>query len=1117
MPTSVRSLISITHGSAAGAALLRWGAMAGELTTVVFVDVAGSTELLGALGDEDGTRAIDAALAVAWEKVSSYEGRVVKSLGDGLMLTFRSPRSAVAFAVAVQHAAPSRPRLRVGMNFGEVAGDDPRGEVVNAAARIGDRAAGGEILVSDIVARLAGPMPGVRFVDRGRVALKGFRDRWQLHAVMAAAERRGAVPVFGRHDELSRLDEMVTAAAAGSGRAVLIEGEAGIGKSHLASSIEARARTSGFIVAVGGADELDQDRPGRVLSALSSTLGVPLGELAPGASPKEGPAGDPAYAVVERFVDLVEDHAAARPVLLVAEDLHWADELSLRGLAAVLRRVGTIGLAVVATARPAPRPPGLARIRSLFDGQQFCLLPLGGLDATAVAGMVAALTGGAPGPALTGRLAATGGNPLFVSELIRALDETDALRIESGIAEATSDELPESLVAALARRIAALPEVTAGLVRVASLLGSRFSLEELSIVAGQPVVEVAADLRPAVDAALIVGDGNHLTFRHDLVREAVAAELTPAIRTDLHAAAGRGLAAAGAPAARVANQFALGARPGDLTAVEWLMRAADEASHLDTAAAVGYLERALELAPPAWPGRTVAEARLVELLAWIGRADDARGLAGALLDRSVSPAEEAAGRRALAAVLATVGELDAAADQLEKAVAVDGEDGNVLRCAAAGMRVISGTIEPAVARTLATQFVDASRPDLACWARNTLAVAAVAEGRYDEMLDHARIASGLLERTWTAPLGFLIPHAWLGAAHYNVDDFDGAARAAAQTLALGERRGDVGLVLHALALQVGLSWTRGEWDDAAAVLTAAFDLTEETNVGVHLLFFHGVAALIALARGDRQAAEAHCDAGDAIWGRGGRHPFGLDVLTAARAELLEVDGDDAGALALLRAMWDQTAGLRGLIQWRTIAPRLARLARLAEDHGTAQAVADSAGELAARTSSRSAGAAAARARAYADDDVDLAVAAALDLDATGRVVDAAATREEAAQMLLAADRLPEARPQLEEAAGLHARTGATAHLARVDALLREMGVRRRRSSPGAATSGWDALSPKELEVVTLVAEGLSNPQIGERLFISRRTVESHLSHVFTKLDLSNRTQLAAAVIDRGLA
>lgn len=1066
----------------------------------------------------DAEESTDRSFDVVHERVEPYGGRVVRAVGHRLLLTFASPRSAVAFAVAVQQAAGDPGGLGVGMNFGETGGGPvPEGDAVEAAARITDKAGPGEILVSDVIRRLAGSVPGVRFSDRGRLKLRGFPDRWQLHGVMSAADTTEVEPTFGREREVERIDALIASVLGGTGSVLLLEGEAGIGKSHLALAAGARATGEGVVVAKGGADELEQDRPGRILASVADALGLRFESLREPSDGNGGHAADPAYTVVEAFVDAVEDVAAATAVLLVVEDLQWADELSLRSLAALVRRIEPLPIGLVATMRPTPRPPSLHHVLEVCDRVGCETLRLDGLDTAAVAGLVASLTGAAPGPTLRHRLDATAGNPLYVTELLRALDDHGALRVESGVADTDAENLPEGLVQTLSRRIGALTPETADLLRLASLLGSSFTLDDLATIAGRSMVDAAGLLRGAVDAGLVVGQGSELRFRHDLIREAVYLDVPGPIRTDLHLSAGRALASTGAPAASVARQYSLGARPGDLVAVEWILRAAADALRLDTATAVGLHERALALAPADWPERPRVESALVELLAWSGRVDDARALAGALVDRSLSPDDELRARRASAAMLSTIGELPAAIGHLGAAASLPGvpdDERHVLECASAGMALIAGTGTAAEAEAVARPHLGTTDPALACWVHNTLAVVAVTVGAYDEQVEHARIACRLLETTYVPPLGFLIPQTWLPTALLNLDDLESCAAATRSAREEGERRGDVGLVMHAMAIGTGLSWSTGTWDDAVSEVDAALDLVEETGVGVHKLLFHAVGAMIAIGRGDRTLAEEHLDTGEAYFAANSLHPFGLDVLLSARAALVESDGDPTTAHVLLRTVWDQTANLRGLIQWRNVGAELVRLSRLVGDVDGARAVAAEMGAMAARSSSPIGRAAALRGAGLADADADVLVQAVEAFRGGGRVVDLAAVCEEAGDLLIGAGRGEEAVAMLEEAAGLQVAMGATAHVSRIDARLRDAGVRHRRSPAARATVGWESLSPKEREVVALVAEGRSNPQIAARLFISRRTVESHLSSVFRKLGVSNRTQLAAEAVER---
>ena len=268
-------------------------------------------------------------------------------------------------------------------------------------------------------------------------------------------------------------------------------------------------------------------------------------------------------------------------------------------------------------------------------------------------------------------------------------------------------------------------------------------------------------------------------------------------------------------------------------------------------------------------------------------------------------------------------------------------------------------------------------------------------------------------------------------------------------------------------------------------------------------------ALIARGRADEPASKAALAAGRRALEQG-RHLFGVDLLLWAEAAAAEDDGDPAGALALLDLAWEQSAGLRGLVNYRNIGPPLVRLARLHGDQTRCQAVVDVMSTIAARTTAPSAIGAALRAQGLADDDPELLVDAAARYRASPRRIELAATCEDAGVALLRAGRDTEAAAVLDEAAAVHLECGAIADLARVEALLRSHGIRRRRRRPSVATHGWEALSPTERSVVDLVAQGMTNPRIGAHLYISRRTVETHVSHIFRKLGLTNRAQLAAA-------
>lgn len=200
---------------------------------------------------------------------------------------------------------------------------------------------------------------------------------------------------------------------------------------------------------------------------------------------------------------------------------------------------------------------------------------------------------------------------------------------------------------------------------------------------------------------------------------------------------------------------------------------------------------------------------------------------------------------------------------------------------------------------------------------------------------------------------------------------------------------------------------------------------------------------------------------------------------------------------------------------RSIPPRVTSPAAKTGERDFAVPVVAGLTSIASRSTSASARAVALRCLGLVSGESGAALTCIALYRTSGRRSELAWACEDAAAVLFAAGCAADAIPLLDEAADIHLELRANADLTRTDALLRAHGVRRRRHGPSPATHGWASLSPTELTVVDLVAQGLSNPRIGEPLFISRRTVETHIGHVVRKLAISSRAQLAAAVVEHG--
>jgi hypothetical protein len=234
-----------------------------------------------------------------------------------------------------------------------------------------------------------------------------------------------------------------------------------------------------------------------------------------------------------------------------------------------------------------------------------------------------------PSPGFLAQLSGAAGNPLLVTEFISAVQDAGP-RPGDQTEVGTRIDVPPTFADAVLRRLRYLSGDALHVLKLASVLGTVFSVADLALVVGRP----ATDLLPALDegrtAGLLVEVVDRLAFRHDLVRDAVYTDLPVAIRRELHAHAGRALGSAGRSAAQVAAHVTLGATPGDQEAIRWLHTAANESIELDPAVAADLLERARELAGPV----SVSPELLMDLLrayVWSGRVTDAESLGKQLL------------------------------------------------------------------------------------------------------------------------------------------------------------------------------------------------------------------------------------------------------------------------------------------------------------------------------------------------------------------------------------------------------------------------------------------------------------------------------------------------------
>lgn len=939
------------------------------------------------------------------------------------------------------------------------------------------------------------------------------------------------ITLRGRDAETRELHAAVDRALEGDLGVVLVEGEAGIGKTRLLAETLRYAGANGCQLAAAKAEEMEQSRPFGVvaealgcvrspddprraaITALLSTHGV-------GAQGPLTVSSDPGlrFRAVDAFTELVEALALDRPLVIGVDDLQWADPSSLLTLSTLGRTAVGLPVALVGCYRPFPQPPALRSMLDSFDAAATRRLRLRGLDEHAVRAVVAEAVGAEPGPRLLAGVGGAAGNPLFVTELLNAIMHDGTLHLDGGRAEVREAALPPSLRLTILRRLSFLPGDALQVLRSGSLLGSSFSITELAAVMARPVDELAPGIEAGIAAGVLDEDELRVRFRHDLIREAIYADMPRSLRIGLHREAAQRLAGIGAPAIQVAEQFTRAAQPGDDEAVTWLTRAARQAASGSPETGAELLERAVGLMTPTDPGRDVLLAERADCLMLAGRVTDTVAACRSLLDRSHHPDSEQPARIRLGAALLVNGrpaealrELDAVA-RSTTAAQPERLRGLGVACTArlwlgdfaGAARAAEQALEPA-RRTGDHRTATASLATLSTVAC-LRAQAAQAIRTSDEAV---ALADDSPDRSGHSYPVFA-DRAWI---LIELDQLAGAREA----LVAGRRVcEELGVRWPLATYQAYLSverFTAGEWNDAETEIEAGIELAEETGVTYALKPSHSAQALIRLHRNDLPGAQCAIDRAMAVADLGSRL---FDYRMAwAQALLMEARGDTAGAFTELSDRWRvcQDAGMA--VDYATVGPDLVRLARTVGDTELAEEVAAAVAETAAGNDVPSFTGAALRCRGLLADDAD-ALRQAVDAYAAGpRRLELALTCEEAAGLLAGQGDVAASRSLLERADRIFAGLDAARDLARVDASLRRLGVRRgRRGRRGRPRSGWSSLTATEHTIAGLVAEGLSNPQIADRLYVSRRTVQTHVSHIFTKLDIASRAQLAAAVAQR---
>jgi class 3 adenylate cyclase len=564
-----------------------------ETVSVVMTDVVGSTAIAERLGPAGAEELRREHFALLRDAVVRTGGREVKNLGDGLMVVFTSAAQALMGAVEMQRAVDARNRnaedllgLRVGVSLGDATVDDGDyfGEPVVEAARLCARAAGGQIVVSSQVQQIGGARGAHAFRALGELELKGisrpvqaFELQWEPSPVegIALPERLREVPAtgyVGRVRERDLLTGLWEQAREGSLRLALISGEAGVGKTRLSTFLALQAHEDGATVLYGRCDEdlgvpyqpwtqalahLVGEAPQALLEEHAQLHGGDLARLVPALrhrladlpAPRESDPETERYLLYAAVSGLLGAAGAQRPLLLILDDLHWADAPTL----SLLRHVATSGAAIPALVLATYRDSDLARdhpltalLADLHREQGVDRMKLAGLGAEDVLALMEALAGhalDADGRALAEEIRReTDGNPFFAVELLRHLTESGAIVHEDGgrwrvVGEVADLGLPQSVREVIGRRVDRLGPDARTALSAAAVIGREFEIVLLLAVLALDEARLLDLLDEAVASSLLRESSDragHFTFTHALVEHALYEDLGRTRRAALH-------------------------------------------------------------------------------------------------------------------------------------------------------------------------------------------------------------------------------------------------------------------------------------------------------------------------------------------------------------------------------------------------------------------------------------------------------------------------------------------------------------------------------------------------------------------------------------------------------
>lgn len=922
----------------------------------------------------------------------------------------------------------------------------------------------------------------------------------------------------GRKPELSALRTALNDVLNGRGTAVWIEGEPGVGKSALLATGLADAVDRGCEVLWHAGDEAGRRFPlSMVLACLDIDSLSPDPRLAEFATGLPGQVVEPAYpwqpddpvlvavdrlmGLVDRVVGFVDELCADGPVVLVLEDLQWADDASLLVWHRLAKAIRHLPLLLVGSCRPHPRRTELDPLRTMVSmggGEPLRPEPM---DEDTSTELVRRLLGTEPGAELLATIDCAGGNPRYLEEIVDALVRDDAVSVFDGVADIAHDRTrypaQPTVNTVVTRRLDHLDNRTRDALRWAALLGVEFDLSDLATVMGKQASELLPAVEEASAAGVIGESGQRFAFRHTLVRRALYEAIPATVRVALHRQSAETLDTAGAHVERVAEQLLGGPVPVDAWVTQWLLSHTNAIAGRSPALAAELLAGAVTGPSLRDRDREALTTRLVRLRFWLDERPAAE--ARTVLSTTDDPNRAAEMRLVLAYLDHCAGEGERAAAALRQVSA----DPAVPDRWRARHRALLAEVTPSAvvrddpfsrAHAAERRWEDASR-----------------QGRHHDALAHVETALAAISGDSAhVDLELCLAEDKVFTLQ-NLDEVDEASRTLDAARNTVTQRGlTAGPHLPAAVHRYWL----GQWDEALAELDAVVrDRPEITFHGVRqhgsIRLLHGVRALIAAHRDDSTALETHLKAAAAL--RQAPIEVRDDFLPMASSLAAEQLGRPDEALReLLPLLADDYPRLVPRHQWL---PRLARLALDLDQADVAEAaLADCRRGADLEQFPARAALAAQWCRGLIERDPVALATVAKHFGAVGRKVEQASVSEDRAMLLAAEGRTEDAHAAFYDALTVYTGLDAVWDVRRAESRLKPFGIRWRVGGRGGADGR--PLDQVERRVADLVAAGWPNSDIATRLSMSRNTVQLHVTRLLQKLEVDSRLSVTRQVVER---